>query len=287
MMKALIALIEEHGDFARTGLQISNFTLPEFWAGHCFTHSSLLVWRQIFTTSPESCLSALKSWVAKQQVTGVDATKATCLRSFARRQAVAWNLTQGVLTRRKAPEASINSALELARRGAYDDDLDKLISEHDDDIGDSVRTIDNYLVEMCAFVADAIAHEPRAQGAGSKAEGDSMVDSSGDDAAVKFREDLEHDVELLVSTRSDSKWVKEQLEEKEKAFEAEASKPIGTAMSAVVDSFFPMLPFRADDRAICKNLQQDVEERAARIAQIAECEPADVLRVAFFDLSSP
>lgn len=287
----LIALIEEAGDCAATGLRDTIFGLPEFWVGHCFTHSSHSAWQQVFTTTSQSCTAALKEWTAKF-MSGSIPTKA-CLRSsfrsHARRTAVAHNIAAGVLARRNVPEAAIASALKLARQGAYDDDIDKLVSEHSDDIGDSVHAVDDYLVEACSLVVDTIEQGqcPPTQEECERAEVVSTVGSRSIDVAVKFREDLDHDVETLLSTRSNKNTLKDELATMEKAFADQMSKAIGPAMSGLVEKFFPMLPFRADDEHILKHLQQDVEDRVARIAEIAECETSDVLRVAFFDLPCP
>ena len=290
----LIALIGETGNFARTGLRDSVLQLPDFWVGHCFTSSSHSCWRQLFTTTSKSCLSAVKVWVAKftaaSAAVGSASVPASSFRCMARRLAVAHNLASGVLARRGLTEAAIQSSLKLALRGAYDEDLDNLINEHSDDVGDSCMAVDEYLVETCSFVADSLEQEPPAEPApeeSNSVEDVSMRQGSSDEGAVKFREDLDKDVETLLSTRSENRSLKEELEKQEKAFADEVSKTVGSFTSGVVEKFFPMLTFKADEEAALKNLQQEVEDRVARVAQIAECEISDVLRVAFFDLPVP
>ena len=174
----------------------------------------------------------------------------------------------------------------MVDRGAYDDDLDKIIDHHCDDIGDSIPAVDSFLAETSAFVSDALA-AVRHPANSAESKSDAAFDISSDDAAAKFVEDLDHDVEALLSTRSDRVSASEELQQMQKAFEADLQEPMAVAHAGLVENFVPMLPFRADEQILLKNLLQDVEDRIARVAELAKCGAGDVLRVAFFDLPVP
>ena len=304
MRAAMVAATEAAGDFWKAGLSFALLDMPDFWAGHCFTSSSHPLWRQLFVTTGRSALDVLQTHLAK-----ASSSRSTCkvYEASARRKALALNLADGILTRRKVPDTAKRDALALVDRGAYDEDFDKLIAFHNDAIGDSLPAFDAYLAETCSFVTDVLlsALQPAQCGNDGSSTGasQSSVDNAkfgedlghesaaefGEDlghdaAAAKFREDLGHDVETLLKIRTDSKSATENLQQMEQAFEDELAKPMRAAHAGVVENFVPMLPFRADDQAIIKNLQHDIECRVARVAELAKCETCDVLRVAFFDL---
>ena len=308
MRTAMVAATEVAGDFWKAGLSFALLDMPDFWAGHCFTSSSHPLWQQLFVTTGRSSLEVLQTFLAKAP-SRVFTSRLTCkmYQASARRKALALNLADGILTRRKIPDTAMRGAMALVDRGAYDEDFDKLIAFHSDAIGDSLPAFDAYLAETCSFVTDVLlsALEPAQCGNDGSSIGacQSSVDNAkfGEDlghesaakfeedlghdaAAAKFGEDLGHDVETLLTIRTDSRSATETLQLMEKAFEDELAKPMRAAHAGVVENFVPMLPFRADDQAIIKNLQQDIECRVARVAELAKCETCDVLRVAFFDL---
>ena len=282
MKKAMREAVNSADSFEATGLSLEIMSLPEFWIGCKFVATSHAQWVKVGMTTPLSCMATLQEWFGR---TAGGRGGAAAYRDLARRLGFMANLTSGIFARKNVDVDILERFVGLVKNGTYDEDIEGLINSCDEDVGEAAEVdMDNYLMEVCALVQDVL--ESHEASAAKNEEDHSRTEASvGLNDSEWFLAEVEHDIKAFRKIRAERLQKAEALKAKEKEYNERVRRNVSEATSAFVSKHVPMLNSSNEDPLFWKSIGREIDEHAKRIAHDWGCEVANVLRVAWVDMS--
>ena len=277
---AIAALLE---DVDSPAFCVGAMDHAEFFAGTTVSPTSHTVWSEFVTTTHESCLATLRLWCAlhKRPSAAVDGYIA-----LARRVALAVNIGSKVFKPRGVAQHVVDRQIGLVAQGVYDEDLDLILDGAGENAPESLVGVVSYLLDSSVFVRDTLAGTPIVEPPSGDAPDPSQDSVDPALSAEAFEQSLERDVKKFAELQSAVVVDVQRLAVLEVEHKQKLRDAMGPALAGFVDTYAPMLPFKASDKNLVQCLPKELEDRVAAVAGSAGCEASDVLRFAWFDLSS-
>ena len=262
--------IDARGSLEATGFSLRHLDVPEFWI-HCSalatSHSQ---WASLATTTESSCLGVAKVQFEKARGGG-HPWSSQAFRFAARRFAVVHQMIDGIFKRRLVAQTVVDHFYELFKSGAYDEDLNSLLANADDDVPDAVLEFDEHLIDSSNFVQDVLKMKDGENAATSCQESvpDRPIswppksDQDVEGAPNTFEDKLEEDVEKFRSMLATIEEERQELGQQEEKYD----KLLGQVCGCVgfCNKFAPMLPFKADEKSALKMLTVELEKRVEQV----------------------
>ena len=101
-----------------------------------------------------------------------------------------------------------------------------------------------------------------------------------------FISELNHDYAKFKKLAGEQDEAKKSLEKKEKKYEDDVRVNVKEATRGFIDTYAPIMTFRADEDQFLTHFPAELDKRVAQIAEVGSCTPADVLKVCLLDLGS-
>lgn len=269
--------------FDEIGVTVDMMSLPEFWVGCVCVSTSHLQWRANCTTSPESCLVTLQA--------ALDAASAgrrfttAMYRALSRRVAFFIGVRSGVLARKSVSSAVADRYQAMVLDGTYDEDIDGLVESCDEDVGTTAGDMDKYLAEVSSLVQDILeSHESESAQQDTDANTRAEAAVSMDDAEWWMAE-CAHDAQIFRKVRAERARKAASLKAKEDEHKVKVDRNVLEATTGFVDKHLPIASAVYGADGFWRQLQQDVAKRTRQVAQEAQCDVKQVLRVVFADMS--
>ena len=276
-MKALMrATVEAASSFEDAGLSLQICATGEFWIGHCCVNSSHPQWAALGRTTKSSCMAALEAlFAAKAKGAGLTAIG---FRSMARRLAFATNIVQGTFGRGSVSRAICTTMLQRVRDGLYDDDIDNLLGDCDEEAPkNDDLAMDRYLVEVSTFVQDALELQ-EAEKSTNPEEQARVEAATSMGEADWFMAEAEHDMSYFLKERKKREKLRESLKAQEAAWQKRVDDNVKEATAAFAQKHVPIFKFQAS------TFGEKLKAHKEQIAKERRCEVKKVLAVLWLDL---
>ena len=222
-------------------------------------------------------MAALEVLFASKKAKAAGLT-ASGFRSMARRLAFATNIIQGTFGRGSVSRAICNTMSQRVRDGLYDDDIDNLLGDCDEEAPkNDDLAMDRYLAEVSTFVQDALELQ-EAEKSTNPEEQARVEAATSMGEADWFMAELDHDMSNFLKERSKREKLMEALKAKEGDWQKRMEGNVKEATAAFAQKHVPIFKYQAD------SFGEQLRARKAHIAKECRCDVNKALVVFWLDL---
>jgi hypothetical protein len=165
--------------------------------------------------------------------------------------------------------------MEKVLKGLFDDDLDNLAADLDEDIveGDPA-SLDSHVLENYTIFSDALEVDKGKKSSSKQEDLAAEAEVSMSDETW-FLTHLEADVAQWRKSQQEFRLKSDQLAVKEEEYEQRAKTNVSEATKGFADKYLHFLPFKANDDVFELGLSCALDGRIEHIAKLVGCEKGD------------
>jgi hypothetical protein len=271
--------------FTASGLSVYIMNAVEFWAGSRLHSSTHPLWKDLGSTTEESCTVACLEYFDRcdKGQSGLSLFK-----EISKRAMLCDSLVKGSYARLKIKDSVMSGMVGKIMNGKYDADIGAMLGDAEELDEHNLRSFDMHLVEYYTVCADAVELNNLSPAAGMDNDASQVVATSTgagagmSDAAWTLRE-LEHSLGRFEKCSNEYVAKKEELKKKEAEFSQAGRTNAASATQSFLDKFVKMVPYCGDTEKFNKELNAVVDTRRMEISQHEGCDPGAVLVTSFVD----